>query len=388
MEGLQMLYKRDGSKFYWYKFMYKKKWHGGSTKTSVKRKAETFQDDVRSRLRRIELGLEDPNPQPVVEIPTFADYSKNWLNVHAKVNCKQSTYRLNKQILEDHLSPIFGKKKLGEISRADVEAFIADMVRKRQKATVRNIVAVLRGILSRAVRDEIITTNRASNLGRFQKETSARANAKKIVPLSPSEVKTMLEAAERRDLVLYVFLLTAVLTGMRAGELFGLQWGDIDRVNKCIHVKRSASRRRIETPKNHTQRRIDMADDLLSVLETLRARRKEDWFKQGKLLPEWVFCTEDGNFVNEYNFRSRKFYPLITKAKLRRFRIHDLRHTYASIMLQNGESLTYVKEQMGHHSIQITVDTYGHLIPGANRAASDRLSATVLTPVKAEQKPA
>jgi integrase len=81
-------------------------------------------------------------------------------------------------------------------------------------------------------------------------------------------------------------------------------------------------------------------------------------------------------------------YPLITAAKLRSFRIHDLRHTYASLMLQNGESVTYVKKQMGHHSIQITVDTYGHLVPGANSAAADRLSATILNPPKTDSKPA
>jgi len=80
--------------------------------------------------------------------------------------------------------------------------------------------------------------------------------------------------------------------------------------------------------------------------------------------------------MNEYNFRTRKFYPLFKKTEtgdksleLRQIRLHDLRHTYASLMLQNGESVTYVKEQMGHHSIQVTVDLYGHLIPGANRAA-------------------
>lgn len=66
----------------------------------------------------------------------------------------------------------------------------------------------------------------------------------------------------------------------------------------------------------------------------------------------------------------------------------DLRHTYASLMLQNGESVTYLKEQMGHHSIQITVDTYGHLIPGANRAAADRLSAMILTPPEAQSQTA
>jgi integrase len=97
-----------------------------------------------------------------------------------------------------------------------------------------------------------------------------------------------------------------------------------------------------------------------------------------------VFCNEEGNYLNEFLFRMRKFYPLVKAAKLRSFRIHDLRHSYASLMLQNGESVTYVKEQMGHHSIQITVDTYGHLIPGANRAAADRLGALVLKPAKAK----
>ena len=69
------------------------------------------------------------------------------------------------------------------------------------------------------------------------------------------------------------------------------------------------------------------------------------------------------------------FYRLLEKAELRRIRLHDLRQTYASLLIQQGESLAYVQEQLGHSSIQVTVDTYGHLIPGANRAAVDRLDA-------------
>ena len=67
------------------------------------------------------------------------------------------------------------------------------------------------------------------------------------------------------------------------------------------------------------------------------------------------------------------FYKALAKAGLRRVRIHDLRHTFASLLIQNGESLAYVKDQLGHHSIQITVDIYGHLVPGANREAVARL---------------
>jgi site-specific recombinase XerD len=87
-------------------------------------------------------------------------------------------------------------------------------------------------------------------------------------------------------------------------------------------------------------------------LQEVHRRRKEEW--KGKKMPEWVFCSEDRNFVNEYNFRTRKFYPLFKKkegdnkgTQLRQIRVHDLRHTYASLMLQQGESVTYVKEQWG-----------------------------------------
>jgi len=69
------------------------------------------------------------------------------------------------------------------------------------------------------------------------------------------------------------------------------------------------------------------------------------------------------------------FHKALAKAGLRRIRFHDLRHTFASRLIQNGESLAYVKEQMGHHSIKVTVDVYGHLVPGANKAAVDRLDA-------------
>ena len=79
------------------------------------------------------------------------------------------------------------------------------------------------------------------------------------------------------------------------------------------------------------------------------------------------------------------FTRMLEKAELRHIRVHDLRHTFASLLLQQGESVVYVKEQLGHGSIQITVDTYGHLIPGANRAAVDRLDDDVPTQPDATQ---
>jgi integrase len=94
----------------------------------------------------------------------------------------------------------------------------------------------------------------------------------------------------------------------------------------------------------------------------------------------WVFTSGEGKPLRQANFGRRVFLPLLKKAGLRHVRFHALRHSFASRLIQNGESLAYVKEQLGHASITITVDTYGHLIPGANKAAVDRLDATGRNP--------
>jgi hypothetical protein len=98
-------------------------------------------------------------------------------------------------------------------------------------------------------------------------------------------------------------------------------------------------------------------------------------FAAGKtsILDDLVFPSSGGSVLDPDNLVKRYFLPSIEHAGLRRFRFHDLRHTFGSLLIQRGASLTYVKEQMGHSSIQVTVDTYGHLIPGANVNWVDRL---------------
>jgi integrase len=90
-------------------------------------------------------------------------------------------------------------------------------------------------------------------------------------------------------------------------------------------------------------------------------------------MPAWVFCSSTGGLLNKENLRTRVFYQCLSKAGLRHVRIHDLRHTSASLLIQQGESLAYIRDQLGHHSIQVTVDIYGHLVPGGNKRAVERL---------------
>jgi integrase len=159
-----------------------------------------------------------------------------------------------------------------------------------------------------------------------------------------------------------------------------LQWGDIDFDGKFAMVRRNFTRGRIEKTKTDQIRRVDLSDALLHELQALKRKRQAEYLAEGKNeIPEWVFCNEEGNPPDMQNVKNRFFYKCLEKAKLRRIRFHDLRHTFASLLIQNGESLAYVKDQLGHSSIKMTVDVYGHLVPGANRQAVNRLPGLTLS---------
>ena len=128
------------------------------------------------------------------------------------------------------------------------------------------------------------------------------------------------------------------------------------------------------TPKSRKPRRVDVSEELRRALQ-LRDDRLVTVFGEGKsdVSDELVFPSEAGTPIEMNNFSERVFKPLLARAGLRRIRFHDLRHTFGSLLIQAGASLAYVRDQMGHSSIQVTVDIYGHLIPGANVSFADKL---------------
>lgn len=217
-------------------------------------------------------------------------------------------------------------------------------------------------------------------MGRYIPKQDRRVH---VSPITPEEVRHVLATCRSAYPDWYPFLLTAFRTGLRLGELLGLAWDDIDFAGHAIEVRRGYSHGRFSTPKSRKGRRVDMSDQLAQtllkhrqVIQILHGRLPvTDVTPQGgkSCSAQLVFPSQSGGPTDGDNFRKRVFVPLIEQSGLPPMRFHDIRHTFASLLLQNGESLHYVKEQMGHASIQTTVDTYGHLVPGSNRRAVNRL---------------
>ena len=303
---------------------------------------------------------------------TFSDYAKIWKNTTIQATCKPSTRSGYISVLNSHIMAVFGSMRVKDISRRTIKQFLQNHYQQGKAAsTVNQMKSVISSILNLALEDEVILANPAHRLGKIF--TSKRPN-ESINPLTRKELAAFLNTFKKHYPAHYPLALAIARTGMRIGEAIALQWGDIDFRNRLITVQRSFSNRVIDTPKSGKPRKVDMSKQLAATLKELKKIRKRETLKNGwGAVPERVFISENGTPLDVNNWRNRIFNKVLEMSELRRVRIHDLRHTYASLMIQAGESLVYIRDQLGHHSIQVTVDIYGHLVPGGNREAVDRL---------------
>ncbi|MEN3336618.1 MAG: hypothetical protein V7647_294 [Acidobacteriota bacterium] len=322
---------------------------------------------IRERLACGDLQLDEPKAAVVETVNTYADA---WLR-SVTATLKASTVRFYTDNLRRHVRPLLGERPITSIARADCRELIAASRAKGLKVnTVRGIARTLSVLLSQAVEDDKLPANPALRLGRYLR----RGDEPKLLiqPLTREEAAHLVAVARRDFPRWYPWILLTLRTGLRLGEQIALQWGDIDCNRHFLVVQRNRVRGVLTTPKTHQCRRVDLSAQLMTALLDWRRVQQARWLKKGQEMPPWVFPSRQGPALEERNVR-HVFVRMLQKANLRHIRIHDLRHTFASLLLQQGESVVYVKEQLGHASIQITVDTYGHLIPGANRGAVDRL---------------
>jgi integrase len=365
-------------------------WYDESRKRHIEQADPSTREQAEKRLAEIVHA-----GKRAVTNQTFKEYGEWWLENCARDEIKESTYEEYSAVLEKHLYPIFGAKLMSKIRRKDVRQLVAD---KRKagfsRSTIRNILAPMRGMYNQAIDDEELQYNPAANVGRINKRRKHDGGnwevkeTKKLNTLNRPEVSKFLKTTLEHGPHHYPAMLCAFRTGVRKGELIALKPMDVDLNGRFIEVRRTFYRGRITPPKGNEPRRVDMSIQLTNALDELIGKRKAEALTRelqkpiaerrkpedviNAVMEGWLFTTPVGTQLDPSNMR-KVFHALLTKAELRRIRFHDARHTYAMLLIQQGKSLAYVKDQLGHSSIQITVDTYGHLVPGGNRQAVDRL---------------
>jgi integrase len=282
------------------------------------------------------------------EIPklTFKEYAETWVKSYAEMNLKPSTLTLYQIILDKHLIKEWGDYQLDSIKTAQIQMYASERLKKVSAKTVRNEIALLKQMFKHAHQWGYVKLNHAEHAKR------PRIEKKEIEILEPEETERLLE--HTTDAYRMAFK-TAIMTGMRAGELWGLQWGDIDWNAGQIYVRRSLWGGNFQSPKSKTSiRKIDIPSSLLLELKKwkLACPVSED---------DLVFPNTDGTISIHNTVLKSHFQPALRRAGLRHVSFHSLRHSNASMRIQAGQNIKYLSTQLGHSSINITMDRYGHL---------------------------
>ena len=329
--------------------------HGKQTSTSLEDKADA--DELRELINRVgaarALQLKD------IEHVDRAITVTKWVDKYIDnlSGAERRTIHDYRAILNNDITPTLGAIPLAQLSREDVAQWIEAM-RLREKGsagkTISNKHRLLSAALKAALRDGLIPSNPAAGARLPRTERGEQRH------LSHDEFAALLTEIPERWRPMVRFL---VASGARLSEVTALRPSDVNRRTNTVRISRAWKREpggtALGAPKTmRSVRTIDLPPDVLAEL---------DYSNQ------YLFTGRSGKPVNAGSFRAKVWWPAVARAKLAepRPRIHDLRHTCASWLIQAGVPLPVIQQHLGHESITITVDTYGHLDRRSARAAAD-----------------
>jgi integrase len=332
----------------------------GTTKKDADRELDAYKDQVRK-------GTYVPDKK----VPLFSEVAKDWIE-YKRPKLRESTWEVYEGHVRNHFHDLEGLK-VNRITIAVIEKYITvRQVAGMNLGTLRKILVTLGQILNYAVRHKYLDHNplREAERPRGQaqlQDDSEACQALRI--LTPAQINAFLvKVDEPKYRTLFML---AVFSGARQGELLGLRWGDVDWDNCQLAIQRTFNNGRLFTPKTQTsKRKIDLGPTVIKELKKWRlACPKNDL--------DLVFPNEAGNHINNKNMLRRNFRPALKAAGCPSIRFHDLRHTYASLLIAQGENIKYIQNQLGHASPSITLNVYAHLMKPTNQEAACRLENAV-----------
>lgn len=304
---------------------------------------------------------------------TLEEYLGRWLEDSVRGSVKVTTHAGYERVARLHVCPTLGSTKLSALTPAHLQTlYRAKLDEGLAPKSVKYIHTTLHRALKQAVRWGLVSRNGAAAVD------PPRVVTPEMRPLSSAQSRTLLAAAKGNRLEALFVL--AVTTGMRQGEILGLGWEDADLEAGVVRVRRTLTLARggprLTEPKTPKSRRsIRLTATAVATLERHRERqeaegasRRPGWNAQGL-----VFCTRRGTPIRRDTLHDKYWKPLLRYAGLPDVRFHDLRHTFATLLLTKGVHPKIVSEMLGHSSIAITLDTYSHVIPGLGEVAASAM---------------
>ena len=302
---------------------------------------------------------------------TVGSWLEVWMENYARVKLRPSTFKTSQGFLKNHIKPQIGSIPLAELTSLDLQRFYKHLLdggrvdrieaKKKPKGlapkTVRNIHQMIGSAYNLAMEQKLVTRNPADGCA------LPKVERKEMQTLPVEQLTSFLrEAKDSGVFALYYIDLT---TGLRRGELLGLKWSDIDLEKGDLRVQRQIGRidgKIIEMPlkTKNAYRTLPLSADAISVL--MQQRRKTG-------NSEWVFPSPTGGPMSPDSVL-HMLQRVLKRAGLPRIRFHDLRHTFATMALQNGVDVKTVSSMLGHYSAGFTLDTYAHVTTSAKREAA------------------
>ncbi|PYS21337.1 MAG: site-specific integrase [Acidobacteria bacterium] len=346
----------------------KQKFHR-KTIHGTKKDAQRYLNGV---LRQMDLGI-------FVEPTTTSleDYVKRWLRDAARPRVSSRTADGYKALLDRYIVPPLGHQRLDRIQPLDIQEVYGQMQGSGLSArVVRHTHAALHNALKQAVKWGLLSRNPSDFV------ELPKVPHKEYRVLSPEEAARFLKVAATKPHGLIFEL--ALWTGMRPEEYLALQWSDIDLSKGTARIRRALVRHKktvqFEEPKTARSRRTVYLPQ--PIAQKLKAHKRKQAAEKLKFKGTWgpydlVFCSVEGTPLSIPNLTYRYFRPILTAAGLPQIRLYDLRHSCATLLLVAEENPKVVSERLGHSTVVLTLDTYSHVIPTMQQAATARLEKLI-----------
>ena len=335
------------------------------------------QNWVRGMLDEIDNGLTYDNTQVSVEM-----FMEDWL-ISIEPSLRYNTFKQYSQVTRQHILPVLGNFQLRDLKPEHIQQLYNQMVKNEYGLrTVQVVHSVIHRALVHAVKLGSIPRNPDDAT------TPPKPKVVEMQFLDENQVQQLLITAKARNDRLFALYHLAIATGMRQGELLGLKWSDLEWEQGLLQVQRQLTIKKgggfeFTAPKTKSGiRRIDLGENTLRILREHRQQQLVQMQMAGETWQEndLIFPSEIGTTSDRDNIR-KDFKRLLKEAGLPAIRFHDLRHTGASLLLNNGIPVIIVSRRLGHARPSITLDVYGHLMPGKQKEVA-MLMDQLLTPIQ------